>query len=106
MRIILFGITVVFLESVCVWGCRLSEEYTAEDTLYLFYELFLESILSHKKVTKEMILAAESIRSKYHIPMTVHLNILSTNDEGLTTYVQYLEEFGISTVRLLVVSDL
>ena len=53
-----------------------------------------------------MILAAESIRSKYHIPMTVHMNILSTNDEGLTTYVQYLEEFGISTVCLLIVNDL
>ena len=59
---------------------------------HLFYRIFLESVLANETIAKEDIIAIESIRQKYRIPLTDHLSILSE-----------IEDFEILNVALAAV---
>ena len=72
--------------------------YTNDDILLDLYRIFIESVLSQEKVKKEDIEEIESIRQKYHIPLSSHLSILANIHDGTQTYIQYLEEFSIAGV--------
>ena len=70
---------------------------------HLFYRIFLESVLANETIAKEDIIAIESIRQKYRIPLTDHLSILSEFEDGVTIYTRHLEEFEILNVALAAV---
>ena len=70
---------------------------------HLFYLIFLESVLANETIAKEDIIAIESIRQKYRIPLTDHLSILSEIEDGVTIYTRHLEEFEILNVALAAV---
>ena len=61
---------------------------------HLFYRIFLESVLANETIAKEDIIAIESIRQKYRIPLTDHLSILSEIEDGVTIYTRHLARFS------------
>ena len=71
----------------------------------MFYRSFMESILQKEVASKEDIIAIESIRQKYHIPLSEHLSILSDIEDGVNIYTRYLEEYEVIPVIPLVVTN-
>lgn len=68
--------------------------------IHVFYRSFMESVLQKEVASSEDIMALESIRQKYHIPLSDHLSILSDIEDGVNMYARYLEEYGILQVTL------
>ena len=66
---------------------------------FLFYRIYLETVLAQETITKEDITSIESIRQKYRIPLTDHLSILSEIEDGVKIYTTQLEQFGILNVH-------
>ena len=66
---------------------------------FLFYRIYLETVLAQETSTKEDITSIESIRQKYRIPLTDHLSILSEIEDGVKIYTTQLEQFGILNVH-------
>ena len=66
---------------------------------FLFYRIYLETVLAQETITKEDITSIESIRQKYRIPLTDHLSILSEIEDGVKIYTTQLEQFGILSVH-------
>ena len=66
--------------------------------IHVFYRSFMESVLQKEVASKEDILALESVRQKYHIPLSDHLSILSDIEDGMNLYARYLEEYGVLQV--------
>ena len=66
---------------------------------FLFYRIYLETVLAQETITKEDTTSIESIRQKYRIPLTDHLSILSEIEDGVKIYTTQLEQFGILNVH-------
>ena len=66
---------------------------------FLFYRIYLETVLAQETITKEDITSIESSRQKYRIPLTDHLSILSEIEDGVKIYTTQLEQFGILNVH-------
>ena len=66
--------------------------------IHVFYRSFMESVLQKEVASKEDIMALESVRRRYHIPLSDHLSILSYIEDGVNLYARYLEEYGVLQV--------
>ena len=66
---------------------------------FLFYRIYLETVLAQDTISKEDITSIESIRQKYRIPLADHISILSEIEDGVKIYTSKLGQFGILNVQ-------